>query len=211
MSRAGRAIWILAIWCGLLTAACVGAGDVTVVNNDDQLRTSEIQDVLSALSGAFTTVAVSLPAASAPEGLQLAPVPINTTFNASVPCEAGSIDVSGSANGTLDDETLEGNLALQFNWDFVGCVLTSDYGPMTLNGNPRIEFAAHYLFGQEQLGVSATESGGFDYATADGRTGLCPIDLTVEVTHSTAAGETTQSVTGSVCGRSAEEFAAFLL
>jgi hypothetical protein len=189
--------------------ACVGAGDVTVVNSEDQLRTSEIQDVLSALSEAFGAVDVTTNSPAA--GLQLAPVPVNTTFDVSVPCEAGVISVNGTANGSLDDETLEGDLTLQLSWDFVGCVVTSDYGSITLNGNPSIQFAAQYLFGQEQFTVTATESGGFDFATADGRTGVCPIDLSMGMSYNATTAESTENVTGWVCGRPAEEFAAFLL
>ncbi len=211
MSPLPRAFWGLAAGCSVLLAACVGAGDVTVVNDQDQLRPSEIQEVLSALTEAFGTVELDTSAVPRAAGLQLAPVPVSTTFEATVPCEGGSINISGSANGTLDDETLEGNLTIQFSWSLIGCVLASDYGAITLNGNPSIQFAAEYLIGQEQFSVTASESGGFDFATADGRSGMCAIDVSISLSQSSISGESSQSVVGSVCGRSAEEFAAFLL
>jgi hypothetical protein len=197
-----------------LTSACIGAGDsTTVADTEEQLRTAEIQDIFATLSEAFGAAGVDVspqsPAATA--GIQMAPVPMNSTFDVSVPCESGNVIVSGVISGTLDDQTMEGDMSLQLAWEFEACVLTSSYGAITLNGNPSIQFLANYLFGAEQWTVNATQGGGFTYAVTDGRNGSCLIDLTYGATYSLTTGDATESVTGAVCGRSAEEFENFLM
>lgn len=209
MRRRAQATWGLVVFA----TACVGAGDVTVVNTEEQIRTSEIQDVFTLLSDAFGAADVNVtpqsPAATA--GPQLVPVPVNSTFDVSVPCESGAVTVAGSAVGTLDDQTLEGDLSLQITWDFDGCVVTGDYGAITVNGQPDISFIASYVFGQQQMSVNATQAGGFSYSITDGRSGVCLIDLTLGSTYDVATSQEEQTVSGMICGRPAQEFSDYLM
>jgi hypothetical protein len=197
----------------VLSTACVGAGDVTVVNMEQELRTSEIREVFALLSEAFTATEfdASPQSPAAVAGLQMAPVPINSSFGVSVPCEAGSVSVAGTANGTLDDQTLEGSLSLQLTWDFDGCAITGSYGTLTVNGKPDISFIANYVIASELMTVAATQNGGFSYSVTDGRSGDCAISLSYDASYNTTTNEETGTVNGAVCGKPAEEFEDFLI
>jgi hypothetical protein len=184
-----------------------------VVNTSQDLRTSEIQDVFTLLSEAFaaTEFQASPQSPAAVAGLQMAPVPISSSFDVSVPCESGTVSIAGAADGTLDDQTLQGSLSLQLAWDFHSCVVTGYYGTLTVNGQPDISFMANYVFGSEQMTVDGTQTGGFSYSVSDGRSGTCMIDLSFDASYNATTSEETSTVSGAVCGRSAEEFEDFLI
>jgi hypothetical protein len=180
-------------------AAC--GGDPTGTNSGDPLDDAEIQALFNALSGAFTDID-TFGGTAAPNA---AFVDISEDFSGSSPCPvSGTIAVDGSLNASINDQTFEGSVDYQMSMDLNACVVATEMGNLTVNSDPEVQFTGSFEFAETSTSFEVTEVGGFSFDAADGRRGSCAIDVRVigEITGTSA----TQTVTGTVCGRSASEF-----
>ena len=180
----------------LVISACDGAP--TGVNSGDELGSAEVAAVLGALSAAFDVVgagAVPAPAAAP----ALTPQSFDESFNETFQCESGSIGISGSVSGTVDDETFDMNISTEVNWQPNACVVGDEVNTFTIDGD--IELTLDMVSEGEMLSLSGTEVGGFSYTSSDAREGSCEIN----VTYSIVTGQE-PSITGTVCGLDASGF-----
>ena len=189
----------------LLSLTACG-NDPLGVNSGDQLSSLEIQSVFNAMWAAFSSGGVASSPAGAP-GVGLVPIPINQSFTFSADCPlGGSIGIDGSANGQIDDQTLEGNLSMTFTYTLNECAVTANDITVTVSHNPEIVFEGGFTYSQDLLTVDGTERGGFEYVASDGRQGSCAIDLSFSVSYNSGTQTSTASVTGEVCGLSVDQF-----
>ncbi|MDH3456279.1 MAG: hypothetical protein OER90_05505 [Gemmatimonadota bacterium] len=174
------------------------------VNAGDQLSDAEIQALFNQLGEALGDPSPSASVA-APEGLQLTEIRVNQDVSVTAPCQSGTISLDGSVSGTIDDQTLEGDLRMGVSVDFDACTFPAEQITVTVDGAPKIEFQADYLFAQESFSVEGYQRGGFEFTTSDGRVGSCAIDLTFDASYTTGSA-TVSTMNGTVCGRSAASF-----
>ena len=180
-------------------AAC--GGDPTGTNSGDPLDDVEIQALFNALGGAFSDVDV-YGSTAAPSA---AFIDISEDFSGSTACPvSGTIAVDGSVDASINDQTFEGSVDYQMSMDLNECVVATEMGNLTVNSAPEVRFTGSFNFAETSTSFDVTEVGGFSFDAADGRRGSCAIDVRVigEVTATSAS----QTMTGTVCGRSASEF-----
>jgi hypothetical protein len=190
-------------------AAC-GGDDPLGVNSGDQLTPTEIQSLFDAMSAAFASGGVSPSAPATSSGISLAPIPVDQNFTFSAACPlGGTIGVSGSANGEIDDQTLAGDLSMSFTYQINGCVVSSSDITFTVNHNPAITFGADFVFTQDQMSIDGSQRGGFEFVSSDGRSGSCAIDLTFSASYNSGTQTSTASASGTVCGQSADQLTPF--
>ena len=183
-----------------LTLTVVACGDdPTGVTAGDELTSSEVAAVLAALGSAFETIG-----AGAQAGAAQAPISVNQNFDVSVPCESGTLDVSGSISGTVDDVTFDTDLTTTVRWDPNACVVSDGTNTFTVDGAPYIDLALDLTSTQDLVTVSGTQSGGFSFTSSDGRTGSCSMDVTFSIV--TTATSVDATVTGTICGQNASGF-----
>ncbi|MCH8811836.1 MAG: hypothetical protein IID07_08390 [Gemmatimonadetes bacterium] len=183
-----------------LTLTVVACGDdPTGVTAGDELTSSEVTAVLAALSSAFASVG-----AGAQAGPAQAPISVSETFDVSVPCESGTLDVSGSIAGTVDDVTFDTDLTTTVRWEPNACVVSDGTNTFTVDGAPYIDLALDLTSTQDLVTVSGTQSGGFSFTSSDGRSGSCSIDVTFSIV--TTATSVDATVTGTICGQNASGF-----
>ena len=183
-----------------LTLTVVACGDdPTGVTAGDELTSSEVTAVLAALSSAFASVG-----AGAQAGPAQAPISVSETFDVSVPCESGTLDVSGSISGTVDDVTFDTDLTTTVRWDPNACAVSDGTNTFTVDGAPYIDLALDLTSTQDLVTVSGTQSGGFSFTSSDGRTGSCSMDVTFSIV--TTATSVDATVTGTICGQNASGF-----
>ncbi len=183
-----------------LTLTVVACGDdATGVTSGDELTSTEVAAVLAALGSAFESVG-----AGAQAGAAQAPISVSENFNVSVPCESGTLNVSGSISGTVDDVTFDTDLTTTVRWDPNACVVSDGTNTFTVDGAPYIDLALDLTSTQDLVTVSGTQSGGFSFTTSDGRTGSCSMDVTFSIV--TTATSVDATVTGTICGQNASGF-----
>ncbi len=183
-----------------LTLTVVACGDdPTGVTSGDELTSSEVTAVLAALSSAFASVG-----AGAQAGPAQAPISVSEDFNVTVECESGTLKVSGSIDGTFDDETFDTDLTTTVRWEPNACVVSDETTTFTVDGAPYIDLALDLTSTQDLVTVSGTQSGGFSFTSSDGRTGSCSIDVTFSIV--TTATSVDATVTGTICGQNASGF-----
>ena len=196
----------------LLMAAC--SGDPTGTNAGDPLTSAEIQALFNELGASFSQIN-AVPALAlqgdAPAWAALqsggVPVSVNVDVNQTVPCEQGTISINGSVDGSIDSETFLGSVTMDFSWGFNGCLVSTETTGVTLSGDdPSIAVHAVFTFGANEFTTTGTEVGGFSYTVSDGRSGSCAIDISFETSVNTETNAISATVSGSVCGQSAEEF-----
>lgn len=203
MRRFWSSIGCLGLGLAVFASGC-GSDGLVGVNSGDELTPGEIQALFNELGTAFA--GLDFGAAPLQAGGGAATVPIDENFSQSAPCESGSISVSGSVEGQVDDQTFEADLHVDFTMGFNSCVVSSDVTTVTLNNPPGIEFTGDFVIGQTEFSISGHESGGFDFVTSDGREGSCAIDLTFSASFDSSGGASTSTVSGSVCGVDASSF-----
>ena len=174
----------------LLASAC-SDGPTT---SGDPLDEAEAQAVATELLtqgfGVFGSLG-SAPLASA--GAQVAP--FSLTFDQSAACpNGGSISVSGSISGDIDEQTSAGNLQMDITQGINGCVVVYDGDSFTVNGDPNITYQGDIEFSQTAISGTFDMEGGFSYEASDGRRGGCGIRLSVNFSN--------QSASGQICGLS---------
>ena len=188
----------LATALALTVVAC--GDDLTGADSGSGLTSTEVAAILAAFGAAFE---------SAASGAQAAPAQVtesvDETFDVSVPCASGNVVVSGSILGSADVETFISDLTTTVSWDPNACVLGQGTNTVTLDGAPGVELILHLTSTQVALTMSGTETGGFSYASSDGRSGTCVLDdVTFSVT--TAPTGVERTVTGTICGLEADIF-----
>jgi hypothetical protein len=195
----------MAIGLALTLAAC--GGDPVGVNSGDELTDTEIQAIFNAFGGAFSSVGASAHASAPLDGMQMAEIDVDQEVNVSAPCNlGGEISLNGSVDGTVDDETFASNLEMEVGVQFDACGVASDQNTLTVDGE--IDFYSHVVLNDGSFSADGWQRGGFEFATNDGRSGSCAIDI--EFSASYTEGTSAQSsVTGRVCGRSASELEAY--
>ena len=195
----------------LMVGAC--GGDATGINSGDELTTEEVAAVMAALASGFDSVGVAAQIMSeeisasdiARVGPVLAPISVNESFDVSIPCESGTLDLGGSMSGTIDDETFAMDVVLGATWDPKGCVVSDGTTTFTVDGAPRVEVSVDMTSTEDALTLNGTEIGGFSYTSSDGRSGSCAIDVTFSIV--TGEQSVTSEVSGTVCGLEGSAFA----
>ncbi len=132
-------------------------------------------------------------------------ISINQSIDESAACEAGTLGVKGRVEGTVDDETFETDMTMDFTLNFNSCMVSTEAGSITLDNPPGIAYILDMDMGQESYSISGSQKGGFSFTTSDDRMGSCSIDLTFDVSYDSGTGQS-NVVSGTVCGRSAEGF-----
>lgn len=143
------------------------------------------------------------------EGTAQAPARVPFTyeesFSTTAPCpEGGSLAVSASFTATGDTE-VEGDITLDFSLtqthDDCAVVPESTDVQFTLNGAPNVslDFVIEVTNGEE-VEAGGDLGGALSWATDDGRTGTCPVDMdyALDVNLTTEVG--TATLDGTICG-----------
>ena len=187
----------------LLTAAC---GDSPTATTGDALTEAEVmeiaQDVFNGVGEMFSGIGPQR-SAILPAGLHLSimsPVPINITVNESGPCGGdGTASVSGSIEGTLDNETGAGNLEFDVTQSATNCVIVGATHSYTVSGEPNLHLTGSFESdGGDTFSGSFSLVGGLTFEVNDGRTGTCGVDVTVTVNATGTSFSGTAS--GTMCG-----------
>ncbi|MGI9629029.1 MAG: hypothetical protein ACR2QM_19515 [Longimicrobiales bacterium] len=186
--------------------AC-GGDDPTGVQGDP-LSEAEVQVVFAALAGAFSSVGTPSQApADGPLVPSFAPVDVTQTFDLSSECVGGgTIAAGGSISGTTDDESFAMDLLYDLTLAPSGCTVADEETSIVVDGAPNIRIIMDILLNDLTLSVAGSYEGGIEYTTADGRAGSCGINLAFSVTANNSSGASEQSITGNVCGVSADQF-----
>jgi hypothetical protein len=204
--RQSTAVRRFALPCALATLSLSACGDSPAGLEGDPLSEAEIQAVLNALNGTFSSISTS-PTQSAPSPASpaLAETVVDQSFETSVACpEGGSIGASGSLSGTFDDETLASDLRFDLTFAPDGCVVVAPETIITVGGS--IGFVLDMLLDDTQIDMSGSQQGRFSFTTDDARSGSCSIEVSFSTTVDQSTNQVEQSVTGTVCGISASHF-----
>lgn len=186
----------LASLCALLFAlsAC---GESGTDPDDGELTEAELDALLEVmvLLSDIGLGAVSEPAAS--------PAAVPETFtiqSTSLPCpDGGAVVVSGSA--TADEEV--GEIEMDLTMTHQACRATAESSgrrQFTLNGSPNVDYYFFLaLFDEGEFEMEVDQVGAIQWVTG-GRSGLCEIDVHLEVTGDLDIGAISGTVSGSLCG-----------
>ena len=74
----------------------------------------------------------------------------------------------------------------------------------TVDGAPYIELTLDLTTTQDAITAHGTETGGFSYTSSDGRFGTCLIDVEYDIVNTETSLDV--SITGEICGQSADAF-----
>ena len=128
------------------------------------------------------------------------PVTFNFSINETGSCPGGSgtVQITGSLSGTIDDQTGEGTLALDFTQTMNACVFETAAGLFTVSGDPNIRMSGDMSWNAEGPTGESTfgYKGGFAWSDSEGRSGTCGIDVSI------AWSATSASFSGKICGNS---------
>ena len=182
-----------------LTLVACGGDDGTGITSGDALSSAEVAAVIAAFGSSFDSVGVSAAAAPA-----RAAISFNESFDLSVPCESGTLQVSGSISGTVDDVTFDSDITTTVSWDPNACVVSDGTNTFTIDGAPQINLTLDLTSTQDALTLSGTETGGFSFTSSDGRSGSCGLDVTFSILSDSTG--ITSNVTGTICGLEASSF-----
>jgi len=196
---------------GLIVAMAGCGGDAALVGVDsgDPLSDTEIQALFNELGQAIGSIGAAAQVVSAQDGPMRAPsgtISVNRSIDETAACEVGTLGIKGKVEGTVDDETFETDMTMNFTLSFNTCTVITDSGSLTLDNPPGMGYDLDMDMGQEAYSISGSQTGGFSFTTSDDRMGSCAIDLTFDVSYDSVAGTQSSTVTGTVCGRSADGF-----
>lgn len=192
-------------------ALALGACDSTPTGTSgDELSTSEAgalteEATEAALTGFFGALSGS--ASAVHPGLNFsgaAAIPFERTVSHTQACEgSGTVAVSGSISGDIDETTQSGTLTLDIRADMNDCRVGTEEGQFVVNTTPDLRMQGDFSFenGQPSGNMSFTFTGSFAWASVEGdRSGSCSIDLSISVS---ATGQGT--VTGTACGQNVSQ------
>ena len=156
MCKISRSFTLLTAASALMVAAC--GDDGTGVTSGDELTSTEVAAVIATLGSAFesTGVAVQAPGAAP----SLGAVSVNENFDVSFSCESGTVELSGSMSGTVDDATGDTDVAMSATWDPHGCVVSDEVNTFTVDGAPQVTVTFDMTSTQDGFSISGTETGG---------------------------------------------------
>jgi hypothetical protein len=125
------------------------------------------------------------------------PVTWERTFTMTRSCPAGgTLTTSGSNKGAIDS-TGSGTVEISHILAMADCAHTRDTVTITVNTDPDITMKGTVtIAGGRRTGGTFTKQGKFLWATSDGRSGFCEVNLSI-----TWTGDGNHSMTGTVCGR----------
>ncbi|UCD24765.1 MAG: hypothetical protein JSW51_02270 [Gemmatimonadota bacterium] len=193
----------------VVMAGCGGDGDLVGVDSGDPLSDAEIQTLFNELGSAIGSIgAAAQQVVSAQDGPMRAPagtISVNQSIDESAACESGTLGVKGKVEGTVDDETFETDMIIDFTLNFNSCMVSNETISITLDNPPGIAYYLDMDMGQESYTISGSQKGGFSFTTSDDRMGSCAIDLTFDLSYDAGTGQS-NVVSGTVCGRSAADF-----
>ena len=197
---------------GLTTALAltvVACGDsLTGTDSGAELTNAEVAAVVDAFFMAFDSAEAQADSAEAAAAPAQAPATFAGTIDLSVPCESGTFAMSGSFSFTFDDVTLEEDGRIEVTWEPMDCVVGDGTNTFTLDGAPRVEMGLEFHSDAEGDVIDGTVNGGFSFASSDGRSGSCAIDVTLHL-EITGQGTSVNTVSGTVCGVNANTIDAF--
>ncbi len=183
----------------LLAPACSDLSGPNHTLTDSEAAFLAEQMATASLDGVSQSMAGSPGMAGAPSAtLATGPITWERTFTMSRPCPAGgTVTTSGSNKGTIDSQTHSGTIEISHILAMADCARTRDTVTITVNTNPAITMTGTVTIesGHRASG-SFTKTGTFLWATSDGRSGSCEVNLTI-----TWAGDGSHTMTGTVCGR----------
>ncbi len=181
-----------------LAALVVAAGCTTDPLNRGQI--SQIQAI--ALTDQIVRIGLTGVATHAPgsggAAIVLAPRgQVTFTVSYDQGClEAGSVRVTGTVSGTLNDITGDGTLTVAANESIEGCTMTVEGRRFVLNGSTGITGAFVYSEGGPAAEQGARIKGDFDWTATPGDPGRCHLDLITGYNIATVQ----VAVTGEACG-----------
>ena len=186
----------------LVAAAAAGGGDSTgprggLTQREATALALQLSGVASAASGGMASPAIAAPQSSA--AFAVIPSPINLGMQTTVPCpKGGSAKVSVTIAGTIDQATQSITADVTGSFVPTACAVTADAVTLTLSGPPGLETATHVsvVNGQPTGVQTLSVTGGFTWASSDGRSGSCTVDY--KATADAAANKAT--LKGTVCG-----------
>ncbi len=120
------------------------------------------------------------------------------SFTHSRECSGGgTLEVSGTMEGTLDRETRTGTLTSQATMIATACVITHGERSITISTIPEdhIQKTGEVLIENGQHSGTFTVKGAFAWEKSNGDAGECEIDITMTI------GPEGRSRTGTICGR----------
>ena len=169
MRKISRSFIGLTTAVALTVVAC--SDDPTGVTSGDELTAAEVAVVMAALGSAFESVGV---AAQAPPAQ--AAISVDESFDESVPCESGNLEVSGSISGSINDETFDMDITMDVSLNPHGCVVGDDENTFTLDGAPEIKVVLDMTSSEGSLTVSGTGEGGIQLTCrATGAPAVAPL------------------------------------
>jgi hypothetical protein len=195
----------------ILSLTVVACGDDPTGNDSgDELSSTEVAAVLTALESALASVNLIIGGGGPVTGPARVPIPVNESDEGSFLCESGTVEVSASLTGSFDDETQEDNLTTTVSFDPKACVVGDGTKTLTLDGDPSVEFVLNSTSTQDGRTTSGTEKGGFSFTSSDGRSGSCALDVTFSSTFESGLVSIdtpiNSTITGTICGLSASGF-----
>lgn len=177
------------------------AGDLT----DQELE--ELAEVVfgDALSMGFQSFDPATSFEGDPDlGVSAAAVPFSFEFGPDdLACPlGGSVTVTLSLSGDVDETTNAGSISLGVTQDHADCVVESESGTrFTLNGNPNTTTSVDMSVDAAQdFTLTGTFGGGVHWATG-GRSDACSIALSIDASGNLTAETLIGTVSGTMCGR----------
>jgi len=207
MRTISRSLIGLTTALALTVAAC---GD-SITGTDagvDELTNAEVAAFVDVFFGAFDAVELDIDEQEAEAAPAQAPESFSFSAEVTVPCESGSLDVTGSVDVTFDEVTEHEDGRFEVSINPMGCLVGEGANTFTVDGDPRVDIVVDFTVDGDGEHIEGTMSGGFSFESSDGRSGSCAIDVSFDfVGDGVSVGVTT--VSGTICGLNADTFEAF--
>jgi len=191
----------------VLFAACSDSGSPTGPGGSGEISAAEAAAISDFMVGqAFTgwdfgSIGGSSVQADRQAALQSGvPIAIDYTASAEGPCpEGGTVAATVSVEGSIDDQTLAGDLDLEVVTSATSCGIVAEGTGFTIDTSPDLTLTGGFSFADGQLvGESTlTYAGAILWSSEDGRSGSCTYDVVVTLTASSTA-----VASGTACGTS---------
>lgn len=198
----------LAMFTLALTVPLVACGgDDGVGFSGDPLTEEEAEAMAQIVMSQGLSASEDAFAAAAPAAVA-ASIPIDESVEVEAECPlGGSFGVSGSVEGDVDLELENVDVTYSFVHTHSSCGVPHEGTGIefTLDGDPNITHSYDLtVVDGTSAELSGTVGGAVDWATDDGRSGSCPIDIGIDVSGfsltETQTGSVSVAVDGVVCG-----------
>ena len=197
MSNSTHRFFTSAFAAVALVAMPACGSDSPTGNTGDELSTLETQELVAGLFGLLEFIQIPLLDAGP------AAVPYGDLYEDVVSVEetcfpTGTATIDGLITGDVDNTAGTADIDLNATIDFVGCVYPGETVVFTLNGSPDVDLMANFIVTETSLSAMISIDGAVAYATDDGKTGTCAMDLTI--TASASAAGVVEGLAGTACG-----------